>query len=165
MKVIIHDMEDMNFNKMFEENMLRDDKEIKIISNNGKIKGCIGCFCCWTKTPGVCILKDEYNNIGEILSKANEVIIISKCIYGSYSPFVKNILDRSIPYLLPFFKIQNKEIHHKIRYKNRFNLKVYFYGENITEEEKDTAKKLIKANKLNINFDKHDILFRIPEEL
>ncbi len=165
MKVIIHDMEDMNFNKMFEENMLRDDKEIKIISNNGKIKGCIGCFCCWTKTPGVCILKDEYNNIGEILSKANEVIIISKCIYGSYSPFVKNILDRSIPYLLPFFKIQNKEIHHKIRYKNRFNLKVYFYGENITEEEKDTAKKLIKANKLNINFDKYDILFRIPEEL
>lgn len=165
MKVIIHDMEDMNFNKMFEENMLRDDKEIKIISNNGKIKGCIGCFCCWTKTPGVCILKDEYNNIGEILSKANEVIIISKCIYGSYSPFVKNILDRSIPYLLPFFKIQNNEIHHKIRYKNRFNLKVYFYGENITEEEKDTAKKLIKANKLNINFDKHDILFRIPEEL
>lgn len=165
MKVIIHDMEDMNFNKMFEENMLRDDKEIKIISNNGKIKGCIGCFCCWTKTPGVCILKDEYNNIGEILSKANEVIIISKCIYGSYSPFVKNILDRSIPYLLPFFKIQNNEIHHKIRYKNRFNLKVYFYGENITEEEKDTAKKLIKANKLNINFDKYDILFRIPEEL
>jgi len=33
--------------------------------------------------------------------------------------FVKNVLDRSIPYLLPFFKLKNNEMHHTIRYKKK----------------------------------------------
>jgi hypothetical protein len=41
-------------------------------------------------------------------------------------------------------------MHHRRRYKNKINLHVLFYGENITEEEKQTAQKLVVANSVNL---------------
>ena len=76
-----------------------------------------------------------------------------------YSPFIKNILDRSIPYLLPFFKIKNKEMHHTVRYKKKFYFDVYFYGENISDEEKKIAKNIVKANCINLNVVNFNISF------
>ena len=101
MNVIIHDLNDLQFQQFFS----KITGDTQIISNNGYIKNCIGCFGCWTKTPGQCVMKDGYENMGSILSQADTVTIISKCYYGGYSPFIKNVLDRSIPFLLPFFKM------------------------------------------------------------
>jgi len=59
-------------------------------------------------------------------------------------------MDRSISYVHPYFEIRNNEMHHKKRYENHFELSVYFYGEDITEKEKATAEKLVKANSINL---------------
>ncbi|WP_373898438.1 flavodoxin family protein [Haloimpatiens sp. FM7315] len=147
MKLFIHDLEERNFQKLF-PNKRHDNI---IISDRGKIHHCIGCFGCWIKTPGNCIIDDDYKDMGELFSKCEEVIIISKCIYGSYSPFIKNILDRSISYIHPYFVIRNGEMHHRRRYNNKFNMKVWFYGKNMTEEEKQTANALVKANSYNLD--------------
>ncbi len=121
------------------------------IRDNNKIKSCMGCFECWIKTPGKCKIRDGYENLAKLYSKSDKVVIISQCVYGSYSPFVKNVLDRTIPYLLPFFKFKNKEMHHIARNKTRFDLNVYFYGENLTQSEKMAAKEIVKANSVNLN--------------
>lgn len=155
MKVIIHDLENGQFRELFPN----VGAEAHIISDNGRIQPCIGCFGCWIKTPGQCVIRDSYDNMGKLLSRADSVIIISKCCYGGYSPFVKNVLDRSISYLLPFFKIKNKESHHKQRYKNRQQLSVYFYGEGIASREKETAQSLVKANCVNFNMQLCNISF------
>ena len=97
--------------------------------------------------------------MSKLYLKAEKVIIISQCFYGSYSPFVKNILDRTIPYLLPFFKFKNKEMHHTTRSKTKFDLNVYFYGKNLTRSEKITAKKTVKANSINLNVKNFKVLF------
>ena len=99
MNVIIHDLTDLQFQQMYQQ----IEGDTKIISNNGYIKNCMGCFGCWIKTPGQCVVKDGYETMGSILSRADTVTIISQCYYGGYSPFVKNVLDRSISFLLPFF--------------------------------------------------------------
>jgi len=143
MNILIHDLKDFN------ETVLVNQKETVIISDNGKIHPCICCFGCWIKTPGQCVIKDGYDNMGELMSKSSRVIIISQCLYGGYSPFVKNVIDKSISYLLPYFKMKSGETHHKRRYDNNSDLTVYFYGE-ITESEKETARKLIKANGINM---------------
>ena len=72
---------------------------VYIISDTGTIRHCVGCFGCWIKTPGKCVLKDGYDNLGELLSKSEKLTIISRCFYGCYSPFVKNVLDSSISYI------------------------------------------------------------------
>ncbi len=149
MKLLIHDLENKEFKKIF-PNQLDDTI---IISDDGTIHHCIGCFGCWIKTPGACIIRDKYGDMGEYLSKCQEVILISKCCYGGFSPFVKNVLDRSISYIHPYFVIRNGEMHHRRRYKNHMDMRVWFYGENITEKEKQTSEKLVKAN--SINWDCH----------
>jgi len=145
MKLLIHDLEKLN-----EDILLNNHRDgITVISDNGKIHPCICCFGCWIKTPGQCVINDGFDNMGELLSKCNQMIIISKCSYGSYSPFIKNVLDRSVcPYQLPYFKNKNGETRHTKRYKNNIALSVHFYGE-ITASEKDTARKLV--NKLLFN--------------
>lgn len=72
---------------------------------------------------------------------------------------MKNVLDRSIPWLLPFFKIKNNETHHKRRYQNNIQLIVHFYGEKTTIEEKETAKELVKANCKNFYVKNYEISF------
>lgn len=109
MKLFIHDLKSEDFKEIF-PNISNDTI---VISDNGDIHHCIGCFGCWVKTPGVCVIGDKYGNMGEYLSKAEEIIIISKCCYGGFSPFVKCILDRSISYVHPYFVIKNGEMHHK----------------------------------------------------
>lgn len=143
--MIIHDLTQQEFASVF-PNM---DRDTVILSDDGSICNCIGCFGCWVKTPGVCVLKDGYQNMGELLSKCSELVIISRCLYGSYSPFVRNVLDRSIPYLLPYFVPQNGETHHKNRYTNTIDFSAHFYGDDISEKEQETAKKLVVANGIN----------------
>ena len=119
----------------------------------------MGCFGCWLKTPGRCVIPDEYQRMGELAAKAEELTIISKCSFGSYSSFVKNVLDRSISYVLPFFEIREGEMHHRKRYDNQFLMRVIFYGSDITEEEKETAKELVKANAVNLHGKVKEVLF------
>ena len=111
---------------------------------------CIGCFGCWLKTPGKCIIKDGFEDMGQRLSQVNEFILISKATFGSYSSAVKNVLDRSIAYVLPFFEIRNGEMHHGERYHNALTISALFYGD-MSETEMQTAQNLVRANAVNLN--------------
>lgn len=137
MKLIITDIE--NFR-------IPVQGEYKLISPRGEIHHCIGCFGCWVKTPGKCVIQDGYENTGIDMSKCTELLVISRCCYGSVSPFVKSVQDRAISYIHPDFVIRKGEMHHKRRYKNVISLSWYLYGEAITEEEKATARKIMEAN-------------------
>jgi len=99
------------------------------------------------------LIKEKYQNMGELLSESDEVLVISKCFYGGFSPFVKNIFDRSISYVHPYFVTRNGEMHHKRRYDHEMDLKVWFYGEEITDQEKHTSEKLLRANSINLECD------------
>ena len=155
MNLIIHDLS----KEQWEALAFPLKEETKIIDNSGNIKKCMGCFGCWLKTPGRCVIPDEYQRMGELAAKAEELTIISKCSFGSYSSFVKNVLDRSISYVLPFFEIREGEMHHRKRYDNQFLMRVIFYGSDITEEEKETAKELVKANAANLHGKVKEVLF------
>lgn len=155
MRIIIHDLESSDFQSIFPQ----PPDEAVIIANDATIHHCLGCFGCWIRTPGVCVIRDKYSNIGELFSKCSEVLIISRCFYGGYSPFVKNVLDRSIPYIHPNFRNRNGEMHHKRRYKNHVDLQVYFYCEDITESERQVARDLVRANAANLCWDVVDVSF------
>ena len=127
-----------------------DPGEDILIDANQIQRYCIGCFGCWLKTPGTCVIKDGFENMGKRLSEVSEFILISKATFGSYSSAVKNVLDRSISYVLPFFEIRNGEMHHGERYFNDLKISAVFYG-CLTEAEKRTAESLVKANAVNLN--------------
>lgn len=141
MRTIIHDLKDTSFLNLNSEDLLVSDVN----------KSCIGCFNCWVKTPFCCIHNDKITNIGKLILDSDQLIIISKCVDGSYSSKVKRIIERSISYVEPFFTIRNKEIHHLSRLSKKLNFKIYFYGDNITSDDKKVAEMLAKANMKNLN--------------
>ena len=147
MKLLIHDLSEKEAKKIL-PNL---PKDMVVFSPKQNIHPCIGCFSCWFVSPGYCIIKDDHCNIGEVFSKVQEIIIISKCVYGSYSPYIKNVLDRSISYMLPFFELRENSIRHIPRYSNKISFSVHFYGEKLTQEEKSIAQELVEANCKNFN--------------
>lgn len=171
MKTIIHDLDSSVFEELFPETALSSRQngsspETVILSPMYPARACIGCFGCWIKTPGSCVLPDAYQEMGKLLSETSELILLSRCVYGCYSPFVKNVLDRSIGYLLPFFRIKNGEMHHAMRYSSHMAITALFYGEDISGPEKETAARLVDANAVNLDASRCTVHFyRTPEEI
>lgn len=89
--------------------------------------GCIGCFGCWVKTPGVCVQDDGISGLGARLGECRELIYVSRLVYGGLSPDVKAVADRLIPYILPFFELQDGRMLHRPRYPGIFKLSYFFY--------------------------------------
>lgn len=157
MKLIITDIEDFH---------IKVEGKYQLISPKGNIRPCVGCFGCWVKTPGKCVICDGYENTGIAMGSCTELILVSRCCYGSVSPFVKNLQDRAISYIHPDFVIRRGEMHHKRRYKNVILLSAHFYGEAITEDEKRTARNIAQANADNYDGKVKDVCFyHSPEEL
>lgn len=62
-----------------------------------KIRPCIGCFGCWQKGDGNCVLQDDQNHI-LAACRAADVIIWSFPLYCYGMPsHLKAVLDRTIP--------------------------------------------------------------------
>ena len=87
MNLVIHDLKETEW-----EQIRPEYEGYEVISDQGTIHPCIGCFSCWNKTPGQCILRDGYENMGELIHHASEVVVISRYTYGGFSGFVKNVL-------------------------------------------------------------------------
>ncbi len=161
MKLIIHDLKEDALLQLLDEH-----EDAIILSENAPIQHCIGCFGCWVKTPAYCVIRDHYEDMGPRIASCNEIILISACTYGGYSPFVKNVLDRSIGYIHPDFTIRKGEMHHKSRYPEQLSMTAHFYGEDITLEEQATASHLVEANGLNLNTKRNQVFFhRQPADM
>lgn len=146
MNVVIHDL-----NKEAWDKIKNEYEGFKVISNENNIKPCVGCFGCWVKDPGRCVIKDGNENFGAILGHADRVVVISKYTWGGFSSFVKNVFDRSIGYVLPIINAMGEESHHGRRYDNTINMEVKFYGESFTEENKANATRYVKAICTNLH--------------
>ncbi|MFD3156791.1 flavodoxin family protein [Haloimpatiens sp. FM7330] len=114
------------------------------------IKPCLGCFNCWVKTPGKCIIEDAYTEMPKYILENGTFVIITEIKYGCYSSYVKNVIDRSIGILLPFFQTVNGELHHLPRYYKHLKLIVLGYGKDVTPDEEETFKELVKGNAINL---------------
>ena len=159
MKLVIHDL-----NKEEWEKISQDYTDCEVISDQGTIRPCTGCFSCWNRTPGQCILKDGYGNMGPLVHHAEEVIIISRYTYGGFSGFVKNVIDRCLGYVLPQFEIVNNETHHQKRYDEDKPFTFIFYGPELTEEEKENTRRYMAAMCANFRSHVKDVIFRETDE-
>ena len=131
-----------------------------IISDDGAIRPCVGCFSCWNKTPGQCVIKDGYDDIAILIHRADQVVVITRYTYGGFSGFVKNVFDRCIGYALPQFEVVDGETHHRKRYDEDKPYAFIFYGHNLGETEQDCARRYVNAVCANTRGHVRDVVFR-----
>ena len=143
--------------------LLPNQSRYKIINANGSTAFCQGCFGCWLKTPGYCVIKDELRTIAAQIGYCKETVILSRCCYGGFSTGVKRVLDRAIAVSLPFFTYRGGHVHHICRYKNHPKLRICFYGEQ-SDFERATAIQLSETNRINMGFSAVEVFFASDAE-
>ena len=129
-----------------------------ILEADGRYAPCQGCFGCWTKHPAACFMKDALQQACRIIGQADELVIITKNMYGAYSADIKNVLDRSIGTSTPFSTYRGRQMHHTLRYGKHDLWKVIVYGD-ITESEKETFRYLAERNALNDGYQRSEVVF------
>lgn len=61
------------------------------------IRDCLGCFCCWTKTPGKCVIQDDMKQILDSYLAADVVIWSFLLYYYGMPSRIKALMDRLLP--------------------------------------------------------------------
>ena len=95
----------------------RDDWQVTHLAlREIDVASCLGCFGCWIKTPGVCVIDDAGRDVARRMVHSDLLVYLTPITFGGYSSELKKALDRSIPNLLPFFRLLKGEVHHVKRY-------------------------------------------------
>lgn len=115
-----------------------------------EIAPCLGCFGCWVKTPGVCVIDDAGRDVTRTYMQSELVVFVSPITFGGYSYELKKIFDRLIPILSPFFKKVGGEIHHKMRYERYPRFLVIGVLPEPDREKEDIFNRLTARNALNV---------------
>ena len=80
------------------------------------VKNCIGCFTCWTKTPGVCVQKDDMTN--ELFPKwleADLAVYATPLYHFTVNATMKTFIERTLPIAEPFFLRRDGKTYHPRR--------------------------------------------------
>jgi multimeric flavodoxin WrbA len=117
-----------------------------------KIAGCLGCFGCWLKTPGNCVIKDAGYDLPNEVIHSDVVFLLTPITFGMYSSELKKALDRfPCPVLLPFFKKVDGEIHHAPRYAKYPILVAVGSLPDEDKESEETFRTLVCRNAINLH--------------
>ena len=102
------------------EGMREAGAEVEVVHlREKKIRYCIGCFTCMTKTPGKCVLKDDMSN--ELFPKWLEsdlVVYATPLFHHTVNAPMKTFIERTFPICEPFLEQDNSgRWVHPQRYK------------------------------------------------
>lgn len=128
-----------------------------------KIAHCVGCFGCWTKTPGKCVIRDDAVKIYPCIAQSDRVLYISRIKYGGYDTIMKTMLERAIPVQQAFIRILDGETHHVQRVVVPKQATIIAYGE-ISDEEQTLFRQLVDRNARNMSFAHYEVRF-VPENM
>ena len=129
-----------------------------------KISTCAGCFGCWTKTPGRCVIRDDAVKVYPLIAAADKVVYISRIMYGSYDSVMKTMLERAIPIQQAFIRLAEGETHHVQRAVAAKDAVVIGWGA-AGDDEKNIFRTLVSRNARNMNFERYKVVFAEKENL
>ena len=122
------------------------------------IANCVGCFGCWTKTPGKCVIRDDAVKVYPLIAASRRVLYVSRVKYGCYDSTMKTMLERAIPVQQAFIRLLHGETHHIQRAVVPKQAVLLGYGD-LSEEEKEIFRQLAARNARNMSFAQHRVRF------
>lgn len=129
-----------------------------------QITNCVGCFGCWTKTPGKCVIRDDAVNVYPRIAASDRIMYISKLQYGGYDSIMKTMLERSIPVQQAFIRLLHGETHHVQRNVVPKKAVIIGYG-NTSSEEQQIFRQLVERNAKNMCFERYQVKFVAENEV
>jgi len=130
-----------------------DNNKVDVmVLRNEKIAPCLGCFGCWLKTPGKCVINDAASDLPRKIIQSDLVFLLTPVTFGMYSSQLKKAMDRySCPLLLPFFQRVDGEVHHAKRYDKNPKLVALGVLPSPDEESENLFTTLVSRNGINLH--------------
>jgi len=79
------------------------------------VKPCLGDTACWTRTPGKCVQNDDANALIPKIQEADVIVFATPLYVDGMPGTLKNIIDRLIPLIEPYFVLRDEHCRHPPR--------------------------------------------------
>lgn len=93
--------------------------EVEVVNLRDKtVRNCIGCYTCFTKTPGVCVHNDDMTN--DLFQKwlESDLVVYATPLYSyGMTASLKVFIERTLPSIEPFFEILDGRMYHPLRHR------------------------------------------------
>jgi len=100
----------------FLEGMREAGAEVEVFyTRKLRINPCTGEFNCWLKNPGKCYQDDDMNVLYPKLRGADILVFATPVYVDGVSGPMKNLMDRMVPLLQPFFELREGHCRHPLR--------------------------------------------------
>lgn len=83
------------------------------------LKGCIGCFSCWWRTPGKCVHRDDMDWILPKMVEADAVVFGTHVYIYNITHHLQRLRERTLPLAQPDMEIREGDTHHPARFKRQ----------------------------------------------
>lgn len=104
----------------FLEGMREAGAEVELFyTRKLKINPCQGEFDCWFKTPGQCFQKDDMQMLHPKLREADIWVFATPLYVDGMTGPMKNLMDRIVPLVQPFFELRDGHCRHPWRQGTR----------------------------------------------
>ncbi|MCI7180337.1 MAG: NAD(P)H-dependent oxidoreductase [Schaedlerella sp.] len=161
----------MKLTRAFLEGIGSAEVKERIVSKMN-ISPCKGCFCCWNKTPGKCIMSDDMVSVIEDQLWADIIIWSFPLYYFNVPGGLKTLIDRQLPMVLPFMTDAEENVgsgSHQARYdmSGKQHILISTCGFYSADGNYDSVKSMFDhicgRGKYETIFCGQGELFRIPE--
>ena len=89
---------------------------------------CVGCNACWLVTPGICAIKDGYEELLKAYLQYDAVLFLSGTALNFVNHRMKNLIDRLLPLVTMYIRIVDGQCRHVPRYDKKFRFGLLYAG-------------------------------------
>ena len=107
----------------------RGTEEVRVIHTYEKnLRPCIGCNACWLVTPGICAVKDGYEELLKAYLDYDATIFLSGTALNFVDHRMKNVIDRLLPLITMYIHIVDGQCRHVPRYEKKLRFGLLYAG-------------------------------------
>ena len=104
-------------------------EEVRVIHTYEKnLRPCIGCNACWLVTPGVCSLRDGYEELLKAYLEYDVTVFLAGTALNFVDHRMKNVIDRILPLATMYSHIVDGQCRHVPRYEKKLRLGLLYSG-------------------------------------
>lgn len=107
----------------------RGAEEVRVIHACEKnLRPCIGCNACWLVTPGICSVRDGYEELLKAYLDYDATVFLSGTALSFVDHRMKNVIDRILPLATMYIHIVDGQCRHVPRYDKKLRFGLLYAG-------------------------------------
>ena len=92
------------------------------------LRPCVGCNACWLVTPGVCAVKDGYEELLKAYLAYDATVFLSGTALNFVDYRMKNVIDRTLPLVTMYTHVVDGQFRHVPRYDKKLRFGLLYSG-------------------------------------